>query len=180
MCFFPYTLTAGPTTLIVIGSVLSLLLIGLMAAFVMVCAHKRRESGNAKGKIDHHNRFMWEHLRTCKLSGIHGGNTSPHLKGGNDQELQYADVKRQRPSRDVPPQAEMGGYGQITFSEQTDKPPAGRGAVQRGQEVEYGEIKFAEQPQQKNRLMGPAGSPQGAPQVEYGEIKFVERPRRAR
>lgn len=96
------------------------------------------------------------------------------MKGGNDQELQYADVKR--PSRDVQPQAEMGGYGQITFSEHTDKPPSGRGAVQRGQEVEYGEIKFAERPQQKNRLKGPAGSPQGTPQVEYGEIKFVERP----
>eukprot|EP00066_Takifugu_rubripes_P019700 XP_011608966.1 PREDICTED: T-cell surface antigen CD2-like isoform X2 [Takifugu rubripes] len=140
--------TCGPTTLMVTGIVLSLLLIGLMAAFVMVCAHKRRESSNARG--------------------------------GNDQELQYADVKRQQPSRDVQPQAEMGGYGQITFSAQTDKPPAGRGAVQRGQEVEYGEIKFAERPQQKNRLMGPSGSPQGSPQVEYGEIKFIERPRRAR
>ncbi|TWW54957.1 hypothetical protein D4764_09G0000060 [Takifugu flavidus] len=140
--------TCGRSTLMVIGIVLSLLLIGLMAAFVMVCAHKRRESSNARG--------------------------------GNDQELQYADVKRQQPSRDVQPQAEMGGYGQITFSAQTDKPPVGRGAVQRGQEVEYGEIKFAERPQQKNRLMGPSGSPQGAPQVEYGEIKFIERPRRAR
>lgn len=103
------------------------------------------------------------------------------MKGGNDEKLQYADIKvMQQLSRGVPSQAEMGGCGQITFPEQADNPLAARSAAQMAPEVEYGQIIFAERPQEKNREMRPNGAPQASQQVEYGEIMFTKRPRNDR
>lgn len=100
------------------------------------------------------------------------------MKGGNDEKLQYADIKvRQQLSKGVPSQAEMGGYNQITIPEQADNPLAARSAAQRAPEVEYGQITFAERPQKKNRQTRPSGAPQELQQVEYGEIMFTKWPR---
>lgn len=99
------------------------------------------------------------------------------MKGGNDQELHYADVEmRQRLDRGVQPKAKMGGYGQIKFPDQNDEPAPGHSGAQGAEQVEYGQIKFAERPLQKNRRMAPDGAPQESEQVEYGQIKFAERP----
>lgn len=74
------------------------------------------------------------------------------------------------------PQAETGGYGEIRFSDRNAKPITDRRGAQGEEQVEYGQIKFAERPQQKNRRLGPDGAPQESEQVEYGQIKFAERP----
>lgn len=71
----------------------------------------------------------------------------------------------------------MGGYGQVTFTAQNDRPISGCSAAQREEHVEYGQIKFAKQPKQKNQPGRPDGETQGSEYIEYGEIKFAERPR---
>lgn len=108
-------------------------------------------------------------------------NTLFFAKGRNDEELQYANVgMRLQQGRDVQPKAKMGAYGQIGFPDQNDQLTAGCSRAQGAEQVEYGQINFAERPQQKNRQKGPNEDPQESEQVEYGQIRFVERPQQKR
>lgn len=100
-------------------------------------------------------------------------NTLFFAKGGSDEELQYANVgMRLQQGRDVQTKAKMEGYGQIGFPDKNDQPIAGRSGAQGAEQVEYGQIKFAERPEQKKKQIGHHGGPEGLEQVEYGQIKF--------
>lgn len=114
------------------------------------------------------------------------GNISSYSKGGDGEELQYAEVKiRQRLSRDGQAKAETSAgphrphreeqveYGEFKIAERLTGPD---GAPRGSEQVEYGEFKILERPRQNDRPMGPDGAQQGSEQVEYGQIKFSERP----